>query len=210
MIKYLTLSAIALLLFSATTEAQSRLFPETPGMVSYTYRNSFQKDVPATLDTLQSMGIKDMEFSNLFGKSPSELRAMLDERGMYCSSYGVSYQDLMTKTNQIGEDAKTLGANYVRVAWIPHDGTFDLAAAEKAIADFNAAGKILKDKFDLAFCYHNHGYEFHPHNDGTLFDLMIQKTDPNYVGFEMDILWTFFPGADPVYYLEKYGERFKL
>ncbi|HSF53964.1 MAG TPA: TIM barrel protein, partial [Algoriphagus sp.] len=55
-----------------------------------------------------------------------------------------------------------------------------------------------------------HGYEFHPHGDGNLFDLMIQKTDSNYVSFEMDILWTFFPGEDPVYYLEKYGDRFKL
>ncbi|WP_373523326.1 sugar phosphate isomerase/epimerase family protein [Aquiflexum sp.] len=210
MIKQLILSSILLLLFIGTTEAQSSLFPETPGMVSYTYRNSFQKDVSATLDTLQAMGIKDMEFSNLFGKSATELRALLDERGMHCSSYGVSYQDLMGKTNKVGEDAKTLGAKYVRVAWIPHDGTFDLAAAQKSIADFNAAGKILKDKFDLTFCYHNHGYEFHPHGDGILFDLMIQKTDPNYVSFEMDILWTFFPGADPVYYLEKYGDRFEL
>ncbi|WP_228527850.1 sugar phosphate isomerase/epimerase family protein [Pararhodonellum marinum] len=210
MIKQLTFSVLAFLLFFGNTAAQTLLFPDTPGMVSYTYRNSFQQDVAATLDTLQAMGIKDMEFSNLFGKSAAELRAMLDERGMYCSSFGVSYQDLMNKTDQVGKDANILGAKYVRVAWIPHDTPFDLAAAEKAIADFNMAGKILKDKFDLVFCYHNHGYEFHPHEVGTLFDLMIQKTDPNYVSFEMDILWTFFPGADPVYYLEKYGDRFKL
>ncbi len=210
MIKQLILSAVVLFLLTGTTRAQSQLFAEPPGMVSYTYRNSFQKDVAATLDTIQSMGIKDMEFSNLFGKSASELKALLDERGMHCSSFGVSYQDLITKTNQVGENAKTLGAKYVRVAWIPHTASFDLAVAEKAIADFNAAGKILRDQFDLAFCYHNHGYEFHPHGDGNLFDYIIQKTDPNYVSFEMDILWTFFPGEDPVYYLEKYGDRFKL
>ena len=186
------------------------LFPQMPGMVSYTYRVSFGKDVAATLDTLQAMGIKDMEFSNLFGRTASEIRAMLDERGMFCSSFGVGYPDLTTKTREIGQNAKTLGAKFVRVAWIPHDAPFTLEDAQKAVADFNQAGKILKEVFGLSFCYHNHGYEFHPHENGTLMDYIIQKTDPKYVNFEMDILWTFFPGADPVALLNKYPKRFKL
>ena len=50
------------------------LFPQTPGMVSYTYRNSFAKDMVATLDTLKGLGITDIEFSNLFGKKATEIR----------------------------------------------------------------------------------------------------------------------------------------
>ena len=212
MTKFFLFVLFTSLLLVGNLDAQSKksLFPETPGMVSYTYRNSFQKDVAATLDTLQAMGIKDMEFSNLFGKTAADLRTLLDGRDMFCSSFGVSYSDLMSKTDQVGENAETLGAKYVRVAWIPHTAPFDLLAAEKTIAEFNAVGKVLKEKYDLTFCYHNHGYEFYPHGEGTLFDLIIQKTDPKYVSFEMDILWTFFPGADPVVYLEKYGDRFPL
>lgn len=186
------------------------LFTEMPGMVSYTYRESFSKDVAATLDTLQAMGIKDMELSNLFGKTASELRKLLDERDMYCSSFGVGYPDLVNKTQEVAENAKTLGAKFVRVAWIPHEAPFDLADAEKAIKDFNAAGKILKEQHNLTFCYHNHGYEFYPHENGTLFDLMMEKTDPDYVSYEMDILWTFFPGIDPAALIRKYPDRFKL
>ena len=207
-----TLFAITLFFASHFLLAQSgeRLFDEMPGMVSYTYRHSFEKDVAATLDTLQQMGIRDMEFSNLFGKSASEIRKMLDERGMYCSSYGVGYNDLVEKTEEVAENAKTLGASFVRVAWIPHDAPFELTDANKAIEDFNRAGKELKEKYDLTFCYHNHGYEFHPHQAGTLFDHIVQNTDPEYVSFEMDILWVHFPGADPVALLEKYPDRFKL
>ncbi|MEB2774209.1 sugar phosphate isomerase/epimerase [Algoriphagus sp. D3-2-R+10] len=194
-------------LFSQT---QNALFPEMPGMVSYTYRNSLSKDLPATLDTLQAMGITDMEFSSLFGHTASEIKNELDKRGMHCSSFGVGYKDLMEKTVTVGENAKTLGAEFVRVAWIPHDGAFTLADAEQTISDFNAVGKVLKEDYGLTFCYHNHGYEFEPHGDGTLFDLIIQETNPEYVSFEMDILWTFFPGADPVALLTKYGDRFKL
>jgi sugar phosphate isomerase/epimerase len=197
-------------LSSAYAKKGKPLFPQTPGMVSYTYRNSFAKDVAATLDTLKAMGIKDMEFSNLFGKKAAEIRIMLDERGMKCSSFGVGYPDLTTKTREVGANAKTLGAKFVRVAWIPHTAPFTLEIAQKAVEDFNTAGKILKDEFGQTFCYHNHGYEFYKHENGTLMDYIIQKTNPKYVSFEIDILWTFFPGADPAALISKYPKRFKL
>ena len=195
---------------AVNAKKKKQLFPEMPGMVSFTYRNSFAKDVAATLDTLKDMGIRDMEFSNLFGKTAAELRKMLDERGMFCSSFGVSYPDLVNKTREVGENAKVLGAKFVRVAWIPHQGIFNLEVAQKAVNDFNMAGKVLREEFGITFCYHNHGYEFHPHGNGTLMDYIITETDPKYVSFEIDILWTFFPGFDPAELISKYPKRFKL
>jgi len=197
-------------ILSLSAQKGKQLFPETPGMVSYTYRHSLAKDMAATLDTLRAMGIKDMEFSNLFGKKAVEIRKMLDDRGMFCSSFGVGYPEITTKAREVGENAKALGAKFVRVAWIPHQGTFTLEHAQKAVEDFNTAGKFLKDEFGLTFCYHNHGYEFVPYENGTLYDYIIQKTDPKYVSFEMDILWTFFGGGNPVELLNKYGKRYKL
>ncbi len=205
-------TVIALLFFTETVSCQSekQLFPQTPGLVSYTHRTSFEKNVPATLDTIKRLGFTDMEFSNLFGKSPETLRQLLDERGINCSSFGVGYDDLVEDTDEVARKAKVLGASFVRVAWIPHEGTFDLDDAKKAVADFNRAGKILKEEHGLTFCYHNHGYEFEPYKNGTLFDYLMQNTNPEYVSFEMDILWTFFPGQDPAKLLHKYGNRFKL
>ncbi|MBD3629968.1 sugar phosphate isomerase/epimerase [Cyclobacterium sp.] len=195
---------------SLLAQGNRPIFEEMPGMVSYTYRDSFSKDVAATLDTLQAMGIKDMEFSNLFGTTAAEIRKLLDERGMFCSSFGVGYPDLVNKTQEVAANAKTLGAKFVRVAWIPHEAPFDLADAKKAIADFNKAGKILKEEHNLTFCYHNHGYEFYPHENGTLFDYMMEETNPEYVSYEIDILWTFFPGEDPAALINKYPDRFRL
>lgn len=180
------------------------------GMVSYTYRFSLQKDMPKTLDSLKSMKILDMEFSSLFGKKAQEIRQLLDERGMYCSSFGVSYQDALNKPQEVAANAKALGAKFVRVAWIPHDKPMDLALADKTIADFTTIGKIMKDQYGLEFCYHNHGFEFTPYQDGTFFDYIAKNTDPRYVNFEMDILWTFFPGMDPAKILLQYPKRFKL
>jgi sugar phosphate isomerase/epimerase len=186
------------------------LFPQVPGLVSYTHRKSFEKDVPATLDTIKALGVTDMEFSNLFGQTPEALRKLLDERNIKCSSLGVSYEELVNKTEEVARKAKALGASYVRVAWIPHKAPFKLEDAQKAVADFNRAGKILKEEHGLTFCYHNHGYEFQPYGKGTFFDYIVQNTNPKYVSFELDILWAFHPGQDPAQLLNKYGKRFKL
>lgn len=206
----LSLVLLSSLLFTATAQRFGKTLKETPGIVSYTYRHSFEKDIAATLDTIKGLGITNVEFSNLFSKTASEIRKMLDEREMRCTSFGVDYANLINKTDEVGQNAKTLGASFVRVAWIPHDGPFTIETAQKAIKDFNAAGKTLKETFGLTFCYHNHGYEFSPYESGTLFDYIIANTNPAFVSFEMDILWAFHGGADPVELLEEYGQRFKL
>ena len=187
------------------------LLKETPGVVSYTFRNSFQRNVAATLDTIKAMGITNIEFSNLFGKTAKEIRELLDARGMQCTSFGTGYNDLTTNPDQVAQNAKALGASFVRVAWIPFGKEgFTIETAKKAVADFTTAGKTLKEKYGLTFCYHNHGYEFQPYKEGTLFDYIVQNTDPEYVSFELDILWAFHPGVDPAALLKKYSSRFKL
>lgn len=212
------LSKFVLLLLPLGSFAQKdhESSPSRPGVVSFTYRKYFEKDIPSTLDIIKKNGITDIEFSNLFGKTAADLRKMIDEKGIYCSSFGVSYDDLVNKTVEVAQNARTLGAKYVRVAGIPHKqpgetgpGVFTLDEAQKAIDDFNRVGKILKEEYGLGFIYHNHGFEFQPYGDGTLYDLLVTKTDPNYVSFEMDILWAFFPGQDPAKLLQKYGSRYK-
>jgi len=193
-----------------TAEPAARLFPDPPGLCSYTFRAQFAKDVAGTLDAVKALGITDLEFSNLFGLAAADLRRLLDERGMACSSYGVGYEPLMRAPDRVAEDAKTLGATHVRVAWIPHTPPFTAARAREAAADFNRVGRLLRERHGLRFCYHNHGYEFVPEGDGTLFDLLMAHTDPADVGIELDILWAHFPGADPAALLDRYGSRIRL
>ena len=208
--KITTLFLLTITIAAANAQSLGKYLEDKTGMVSYTYRKSFQKDVAATLDTIKSLGITNIEFSNLFGKTAVDLRKLLDERGMRCTSFGVGYPDIINKIEEVASNAKALGATYVRVAWIP-DGSdgLTLEEAKKTVADFNAAGKTLKEN-GLNFCYHNHGFEFVQHEKGTLFDYIAENTNPEYVNFELDILWAQFPGVDPVALLKKYPKRFKL
>jgi sugar phosphate isomerase/epimerase len=186
------------------------LFPQAPGMEAYTYRHSFKKDVAATLDSIRALGITELESGpSPNGLTPEAFRRLLDERGMTCPAIGVGYADVVKDPDLVVRQAKALGAKYVMVAWIPHKKDFTLADAQQAAADFNRVGKVLRDK-GITFCYHIHGYEFQPYQDGTLFDYLAANTNPKYVSFEMDMLWAFHGGQDPVQLLNKYGKRWKL
>ncbi len=211
-ILYLSFSAIMCFGMQHVIQAQKgkSLFPETPGVQTYTYRFSMKKDVGATLDTIKSLGITVLESStNPEGMSPEAFRKLLDERGMTSPSVGVGYDELVKDPAAIAEKAKIIGASYVMTAWIPHKNEFNLEDAKKAVADFNRAGKILKEK-GITFCYHTHGYEFVPYQSGTLFDYMVKNTDPKFVSYEMDIMWVFHGGQNPAKLLLKYPNRWKL
>ena len=208
-LKLLFIILFALGISGARAQKRKLLFPEVPGIVSYTYRNNFQKDMAGTLDIVKQNGVTDMEFSNLFGKKAEDIRKLLDERGIKCSSFGVNYEDAVEKIEMVAANAKKLGAAYVRVAAIPHKGKFTLEDAKGAVETFNCIGKTLKEKYGLTFIYHNHGFEFEPYEDGTLYDYIVKNTNKRYVSFELDILWAFFPGHDPAQLIKRYPKRYK-
>jgi sugar phosphate isomerase/epimerase len=211
--KYFTLGIVVLLIGinPRPTFAQKKgtLYTFPFGVQSYTFRKSFPNGVAATLDSIRAMGITEIEGGG--GKmSSEEFKKLCDERGISIPSSGAGYDELVKDPLAVAQRTKALGATFLMCAWIPHakEG-FTLENAKKAVVDFNAAGKVLKEN-GITLCYHIHGYEFVPYEKGTLLDYLITNTNPEYVSLEMDILWTQFGGGDPVALLKKYGTRWKL
>lgn len=203
---------LSLLLMGVDTFAQKgKLYSFPIGMQAYTYRASFPKDVAATLDTLKALGVTELEGGAQKGTTPEQFRKMCEERGIKIPATGGGYEQLVKDPVAAAKTANILGSKYLMCAWIPHKvkGGFTLEEAKKAVTDFNMIGKALKEN-GVTFCYHIHGYEFQPYEDGTLFDYIVKNTNPDYVSFELDVLWAFHGGADPVALLKKYGKRFQL
>ena len=185
------------------------LFTDKFGVQIYTYRNSFKKGIAAVLDTIKNLGIKEIEGPNPQSISPTEFRKMLEDRDLTMPSIGADYVQIVKDPLSFVELAKELGAHNIMVAWIPHGKVFTIDDAKKAVKDFNQVGKVLQEN-GITLCYHDHGYEFGLYGDGTLFDYIVQNTDPQYVSFEMDMMWTFHGGADPATLLYKYPNRWKM
>ncbi len=180
------------------------------GLQLYSLREQFKTDVPGTLTLINQMGIKEIEGGDTYGMEESAFKGLLKENKLKTISIGADFGELRGDLQPIIQKARSFGAKYVVTFWIPHKGDdFTFADVKEAASVFNQAGKVFAEN-GLTFCYHPHGYEFRPHDSGTLFDYLMKNTDPKYVSFEMDVFWVKHPGQDPVALLNKYPGRFKL
>ena len=205
----ITPSLLVCSLLAAVVAARAASFKEPVGLQLYSLRAEFAKDVPATLDKIKGFGIKNVELAGTYNFTPEQFKEMLDIRGLKPISGHFPFDRYRTNAEGIAHDAKALGLKYAGCAWIPHEGDFDEAECRDAIAVFNKAGAILA-QHGLKFFYHVHGFEFQPHGQGTLLDLMMTDTNPKFVNYQMDVFWIVFPGQDPVKLLQQYGKRWEL
>lgn len=189
---------------------QGKSYHGPTGLQLYSLRNMFKaQGVTVTLDLVQKWGFRYVEVSDYYGLTAAQFKAELDKRSLIPIGKHFPYDRLAKDIDGVIRDAKELGLIYVGCAWIGHKAPFDEKQCRAAAAVFNHAGKALADN-GMKFYYHNHGYEFYPHGSGTLFDLLMAETDPRYVYFQMDVLWTVFPGQDPAKLIEKYPNRWLL
>lgn len=197
------------LLKRETMPGQSRPVEPILGVQLYSFRNQMKQDVKGALAQVRSMGFTDVEAAGYKWKSAEEFRALLDEAGLRCISFFADYEKLRDDLESVVKDAQALGAKYAIVGGIPHKKEFTLEDCNRAIAHFNEWGNKLAAR-GLRFAYHIHGFEFYPHEKGTLFDKLVAETRPESVAIEMDVFWVAYPGQDPVKLLNKYGRRVEL
>src|SRR5262245_21220578 len=205
--KILVVLGVLLLIPLAIVKAGS--FKADAGLQLYSLRDDFKKDVPGTLKKVQSFGIRLVELAGTYDLAPDKFKALLAAHNQQPVSSHSSYERFRDDPEGVARDAKALGVQYAGCAWITHTDTFDEKECRGAIEVFNRAGAILA-KEGLKFFYHTHGYEFQPHDQGTLFDLLMAETKPEHVSYEMDVFWVVHPGQDPVKLLGKYGKRWEL
>ncbi len=180
------------------------------GLQLYSLRNQFAKDVPGTMAKVKAMGIQQIEGGETYGLSFNEYIKLLAQNGLSMVSFGADFDRLAKNPQFVADQARSYGSKYVVCFWIPHTGDeFTLDDAKKAVLVFNEAGKVLANS-GLSLCYHPHGYEFRPFENGTLFDYLVTNLDPRFVNFEMDVFWIKQPGQDPLALLKKYPNRFIL
>jgi sugar phosphate isomerase/epimerase len=179
------------------------------GLQLYSLRNEFKTDVPGTLAKIKGWNIHQVEGGGTYGLAVEDYKKLLQQNNLQMVSYGADFNELAKNPQAVINNAKAFGAKFIMCAWIPHKEEFTIDDVKKAIDVFSTAGKLAYEN-GLKFCYHLHGYEFRPYEDGTLFDYMVKNTNPKYVNYEMDVFWVKQPGQDPVALLKKYPSRFLM
>lgn len=147
--------------------------------------------------------------SAYFEKSRGEFKVLANELGLRVPSMHTDLDTLENKLPALAQEARAMGASYVVLPAIPDERRKSLDDYKRMAETFNAIGSEAKD-LGIKFAYHNHGYGLQEQDGRVPFDLLVEATDPELVFLEMDVFWTVAGRANPVEYLRKYADRYKL
>jgi sugar phosphate isomerase/epimerase len=182
---------------------------EKIGLQLYTVRDQMKADFDGTIAKVASIGYKEVEFAGYFGRTPEQVRAVIDRNGLTSPSCHVEYAVLGDQWPSVIESSKTIGQSYIVCPWIPEEIRKQPDGWKRAIDTFNHAGEISK-KSGIQFAYHNHWFEFLPVNGKLPYDMLLEQCDPDLVKMELDLCWITVAGADPLTYFNRYPGRFPL
>ena len=174
------------------------------GIQMYSLRDITDKDMSFALKSVAEMGYSFVEFAGFFGISAAEIKAMLDNYGLYCSSTHTGWHEVANNFDETVKYHKTIGNKNIIVPGA------DLGSQEKIDAFVEMVKKfqprLAAEGID--FHYHNHSGEFVPNADGSLIHKQLEeRTD---IFFQIDTYWAFAAKCDPVEMITRLKDRIKL
>ncbi len=223
--KFLQSTSLALL---GTALFNEKLFAlpgkgELTGVQLYSIRSEMKADPMGTLQKLAAMGYKHVEHANyvnrkFYGWTPKEFRKILDDLGLKMPSghtvmtsqhWDGSKKDFTDAWKNTVEDAAIMGQMFVISPWLEEGKRKNLSELKGFLELFNKSGELC-NKSGMKFGYHNHDFEFSESLDGqTLFDIILNETDPKLVMQQLDIGNMINGGAKALDVMKKHPGRFE-
>lgn len=164
------------------------------GIQLYTVRNAMRADMPGTIAQLAQFGYREVEFAGYFGKTPREVRTMLESNRLTAPSTHVSLE--LARQDKTLDESAEIGHTYVTVPSLPRASTESADAYRRTADEFNQIGARARAR-GLRLAFHNHATEFAPVDGVVPYDLLVAGTDPSLVFFQVDLYWMVRAGRDP-------------
>lgn len=179
------------------------------GVQLYTLRQEMERDFEGTLRRVAGIGFQEVEFAGYFHRTPKQVHDLLAELKLGSPSAHMPYESLETNWQEILDQAREIGHEYVLIAWTPEEERRTLDDWKRIAAKFNRAAEAAR-RSGLKFGYHNHNFEFVPIDGKVPFDVLLAETDPGLVRIEMDLYWITLAGGDPLVYFQQFPGRFPM
>jgi sugar phosphate isomerase/epimerase len=182
-----------------------------------------KKDHLATLTELADRGYKyvehaDYEDRKFYGYNAVEFKKVLEDLGLEMpSGHTVLGQDhwdankgyFTDEWKYTIVDAATMDQRFVVSPWLDNSFWSSYDALMGFLYVFNKCGELCQ-RSGMKFGYHNHDFEFSKILNGeVMFDIMLQNTDPDKVGIQLDVGNIYIAGVKAKEIILKYPGRFE-
>ncbi len=179
------------------------------GIQLYTLRSLLERDFDGTLARVAEIGYRELEFAGYYNRTPAQVREVLQRTGLTTPS---SHSPLPANDDawaRAVDDAKAIGNAWIVIPWLDPTQRSTPDVWPRLADRLNALATRAKSG-GLRLAYHNHDFELASSGSGTFLDILLTRTDPQLVDFEMDVYWVVKAGADPMSLLARYPGRFPL
>jgi sugar phosphate isomerase/epimerase len=176
----------------------------------YSVRQAAAADLAAVLAGIAKIGYEGVEFAGYYGKDPKEVRKMLDDNGLKCSSTHTGIGELRgDKFEKTAELHKILGAKYIIVPGGIDAELHDIEKSKRIAEEFDKLAEKAKP-FGLFVGYHAHGGDAKLVDGIPAWERFFDAVTNKDVVMQMDIGNYQAGGGDPYKMIEKYKGRSKL
>lgn len=177
----------------------------------YTLRNFLKTpaEVGQALKRVKAMGYNAVQASGVGPMDPQVLRRLADEAGVRICATHISYDRLKGDLDGVIKDHKVWDCRYVGLGSMPQQFRSGREGFIAFAKEFNEISKRIFDQ-GLKFIYHDHKFEFEKFDGVTGMDLLLDNTDPETFGFELDTYWIQAGGANPVEWIKKVEGRMEV
>ena len=170
----------------------------------YSFMDGKHDDSRENLRLAAQMGYDGVEmFGPDFQIPAEEMKQLTQELGLQIVSMHVPDKNQIVPMLPY---ANTVGCHFVGLS---SELLRDEADAHRWAKELNEYGKACKEA-GCMMIYHNHTQEFLSCGDKRIIDILLDETDPELVGFELDAGWCAAAGFDPVEHVQRYSGRIKL
>lgn len=216
-------AVVALFLIHSLNSCTQQSQEKEIGIQLYSLRDAMKEAPKETIKKVGEIGYTFVEpagYSNgkFYGMQPEEFKQVVNNAGMEIISSHTgkplpkssNHEQTMKWWDQCIQAHQKIGVKYIVQPFMRGNAYRSLDTLQQYCNYFNTIGEKC-NKAGIKFGYHNHDREFSTQLEGnTIYDYMIQNTDPGKVFFQIDLYWAVEGGADPVTYFKKYPGRFTL
>ena len=181
------------------------------GIQLYTLRNELAKDPGGTLKQVAADGYHQVEPFGFPNCDP--LIKGAQDAGLQLNSTHFEWNTVVNPTDagmsdfaKILDKAKGIGFSNLVIPYLQDQNRKTLDDYRKVAANANKAAAMAK-KAGIQLSYHNHNFEFAPHEGGkTGYDIFVEEFSPD-MQFEIDVFWVKAAGIDPSALIKKLSGR---
>lgn len=176
------------------------------GLQLYTVREPLSRDFRGTLERVAAIGYREVEFAGYHGRSAEEAGRTARELGLDPVSAHVPLSAILDRPEALLDASEAAGHRHLVLAWVDE-------ARRRTLDDWRRLAEALSGFGErcgargFGFAYHNHAYEFEAVEGRVPYEVLVQESDPDLVGLQLDFYWLKAAGRDPLASIRRFGSR---